>query len=214
MVDSIGDYCNAKPASNCSGDIDTLHFQCTGVGYFPDLDDCTSYIYCGLSETGDDYEFTVQKCPDGNVYDPNSATFCSRRNIIFNNCIQQTCNVTKITYNQLSYGFNHLFYALCVPHDANPRIFTCPANSQPNLKGYSPKCEYRCFRSGNFENSLDRTKYFECYFDNFLRLQSIERNCPLRTEFSTTRFRCEVPVRRLRANITETVDAIFEPNDD
>lgn len=65
---------------------------------------------------------------------------------------------------------------------------------------------YRCYRIGNFENSLDKTKYFECYFDGFLRLRSSERSCPPRTQFNPSKSRCETTGRSLNAQITEVVE--------
>jgi hypothetical protein len=163
------------------------------------LNDCQSYLFCGSSATGDPvYEVTSQRCPEGHVFDPNSAIYCTRSNAA-SSCVQYQCDEknTRFTYVQLSYGINRQFYALCVPNIPNPRIFTCPGNTTPNLSSFPSKCDYRCLRIGNFENTLDSTKYFECSYNGFLRLESGERSCPPRTTFNPSRSRCEVSARSL-----------------
>lgn len=204
VVSETGDSCSATVPTACRDPNDqSSNFLCTSIGYFPDLTDCNSYLFCGLNEAGDAYEVTPQECPEGNVFDPNSASYCSRKNNIFNNCIEYQCgNVTKITYVQLLYGTNKQFYALCVPNNPNPRIFTCPGSTTPRLSAFPAVCDYRCLRVGNFENTLDKTKYFECYLNNVLRLQSVERNCPRRTEFNPNRSRCEISAKSLSEDVS------------
>lgn len=194
-----GDSCTSTVPSDCRapGSLDT-DFKCTDLGYFPNPANCSSYYFCGLNENGDDYEPTIISCTSGNVFDPNSASFCSRRNIF--NCVQLTCgNVTALTYVQLQYVTNRQYYALCVPgaDPKNPRIFACPSNTQPNLSDFPATCAFRCSRVGMFENSFDKSKYFECFYNNFLRLESAERSCPPRSEFNVSRSRCEVVIRML-----------------
>lgn len=175
-------------------------FRCTSLGYFPNINNCSSYFFCGMNEAGTGFEFTAISCPNGNVFDPNAAGRCSRENI-FNKCVGFECrsDITTLTYGQITYGQNRQYFALCVPNadPKNPRIFACPSNTQPNLSVFPATCDYRCPRTGSFENSLDRTKYFLCYLNNQLRLVSEERSCPPRSEFNTSRSQCESISRAL-----------------
>jgi hypothetical protein len=200
-----GDSCVSTIPNNCrlGGDVQS-DFTCTGLGYFPNVANCSSYYFCGLNEAGDQYEATEIPCLSGNVFDANSASFCLRQNNIFNNCVTVQCsNVTTLTYIQIVYGQNRQYYALCVPgaDPTNPRIFACPRNTTPDLTRFPAECAYRCLRTGVFENTSDRTKFFECFLNNQLRLESVERSCPPRSEFNPNRSQCETVIRSLDENI-------------
>lgn len=195
-----GDSCTSTVSTNCGSSSENSNFRCTSLGYFPNVADCTKYFFCGLNEAGTAFEATTIECPAGNVFDPNSASFCSRQNVLLNNCRTFLCGTsTSLSYIPLTYGLNRQYYGLCVPGDdrTNPRVFVCPSNSLPNLTGLSPTCDYRCPRVGAFENTSDRTKFFDCYLDEQLRLVSVDRNCPPRAEFNTVRSQCQAIVRSL-----------------
>lgn len=155
-----------------------------------------------MNEAGDGFEATEISCPSGNVFDPNSASFCTRRSV-FNNCVTYSCpNVTSLTYGQLSYALNRQYFALCIPGDLeNPRIFSCPSNTLPTLSKFPATCDYRCLRVGVFENTSDKTKYFECFMNNQLRLESAARSCPPRSEFNPSRSKCEAVMRSLSEGV-------------
>lgn len=204
QISTDGDSCSARLPDECrppgSG---STEFQCTDYGYFPNVANCSEFYFCGLNEDATGFEVTTIPCPVGNVFDPNAASFCTRQSI-FNNCVKFECpDVTAATYSQITYGTNRQYYALCVPTGApkNPRIFSCPSNTQPNLTKLPAKCDYRCLRAGVFENTSDKTKYFECFLNNQLRLESAERTCPPRSEFVVSKSRCVAAVRTLGASI-------------
>lgn len=141
-------------------------------------------------------------CPSGYVFDANSASSCSRKNGF--NCVTLTCpEVKKTTYIQLTYVFNKQYYAVCTPGGDvdNPLIFSCPTGTLPDLSAFPAKCNYRCSRAGNFPNSLSRSKYYQCYWNEVLRLVSVERTCPARTEFNSQTSRCEPIIRSNEAEL-------------
>lgn len=192
VASARGDACSARPCNQ--GQAAT--FRCTSLGYFPNVADCSSYYFCGWNEARTDFEATPQDCPDGNTFDPSSSSFCSRQSN--NRCSTLDCgDVTTLTWQQLTYGNNRQYYALCIPNQ-EPRVFVCPDNSSPDFTSFL-KCNYRCLRVGAFQNSLDSTKYFECFWNSSFRLESIERSCPARAEFNPIRSSCEPTARALDA---------------
>ena len=104
-------------------------------------------------------------------------------------------------YYQIQYGTNRQYYGLCVGPENDPFIYACPANSFPNLTSFPATCDYRCWRVGFFENTLDSTKFFECYLNNFLQFGSIERKCPTGSKFSSTRSECVSTIQGRSLNI-------------
>lgn len=201
-VNSGGDRCSSVQPEECRPEVtqSAQDFVCTGLGYFPDLGNCSKYYFCGNKATGPGFVASPQSCLGLNVFDPNSANFCSRRNDFLRNCKTAQCgNVTEITYEQITYGTNRQYYTLCVPNSASnsPRVYACPSNTQPNLSGFPAVCEYRCTRVGMFENTSDRSKYFECYWNGFLRLESASKTCPPNSQFNPARSQCEANIKGL-----------------
>ncbi|XP_070498242.1 uncharacterized protein [Chironomus tepperi] len=205
-VSESGDYCTGS----CGGDVtidDNPAFVCTGLGYYPNPYDCNSYYFCSLSSDKTEYTATLYNCPSGNVFSPTSATYCTRKNLIINNCITVNCGATNSSkYIQIQYGLNKQYYALCAP-DATLStpiiyIFVCPKNTLPSLNDKTPKCTYTCWRTGFFPNSLDSSKYFECYWNNW-KLESMERRCPSGASFDATTSQCKVELRAMLAEIDD-----------
>lgn len=136
------------------------------------------------------------------MFSPSTGNYCARRNSIINNCQTVSCgNITEPKYIQIKYGFNKQYYALCA-RDQNPDIitpivyvFVCPTNSVPNINTMPAKCSYNCWKTGFFQNTLDNSKYFECYLNNYLRFESVERRCPNGSYFEPNRSECVVKLR-------------------
>lgn len=144
------------------------------------------------------YVATLFNCTSGNVFSPSTGSYCTRQNSFVNNCQTINCgNTTRLRYIQIKYGFNQQYYALCLPgaDPASPLVFVCPANTLPNITAFPATCNYRCWRVGFFQNTLDSTKYFECYLNNNLRFESVERSCPSGSYFDTIRSECAVSLR-------------------
>lgn len=191
-----GDSCTASnPCSSSGGTL--TDFTCTSTGYYPNPKNCTSYFFCSLNADRTAYVATQYNCPSGNVFSPSSGSYCTRQTNT--NCISclNCCGNSNMThYYQIRYGTNSQYYGLCIPGAPDPLIFACPANSQPNLINFPATCDYRCWRVGFFENTLDNTKYFECYLNNFLRFESIERQCPQGSKFDSQKSQCAVTQAR------------------
>lgn len=197
QISENGDYCSTSCGGSSTNNPD---FTCTGLGYYPNPFDCTSYYFCSLSSDKTQYVANPYKCPSGNVFTPSSASYCIRRNTIISNCVTVNCGTTNSSkYVQLQYGFNKQYYALCAPDSTLPipivYVFVCPTNSLPNIDAKPPKCSYNCWRTGFFQNSLDRSKYFECYLNNNWRFESIERRCPSGSFFDASSSQCKVELR-------------------
>lgn len=202
LVGDSGDKCGVQSSSSSGA---SAPFLCTGLGYYPDPENCTLYYFCTYNTNKTEFIATPQRCESGNVFYPQTGSYCTRQNLFLNNCKKITCdfapkNVT-LSFVQIQYGFNKQYFAMCAP-SKQPLIFVCPANSVPNLSAASPSCNYNCYRSGFFENSLDNTKYFECFINNFYRYQSVERRCPTGSTFNTSRSECSVNLRNLSLNAT------------
>ncbi|KAL7034808.1 hypothetical protein ACKWTF_008106 [Chironomus riparius] len=209
QISDDGDYCTESCGSTNSNN-NNPDFTCTGLGYYPNPYDCTSYYFCSLNSDKTQFVATLYNCPSGNVFSPSSATYCTRKNIIINNCITADCGRTNSSkYIQLQYGFNKQYYALCAPDATLPTpivyVFVCPTNSLPKLNTNPPKCSYTCWRAGFFQNNLDKSKYFECYWNN-LRLESIERRCPSGSTFDATVSQCKVELRTMNAAISNILN--------
>lgn len=165
------------------------------------------------------YTSTLYNCPSGNVFSPSSASYCTRKNTVISNCITVNCGSTNTSkYIQLQYGFNKQYYALCAPDATQPNpivyIFVCPTNALPNLNVNPPKCAYNCWRVGFFPNSLDKSKYFECNWNQSnWRYESIERRCPSGSSFDATISQCKVQLsaaqtKSLQLNKLEEIESL------
>ncbi|KAG5681071.1 hypothetical protein PVAND_010537 [Polypedilum vanderplanki] len=211
IVSDKGDSCtstNPCSSSSSNGGATSL-FQCTSVGYYPNPLNCSQYFFCSTNENKTEFVPTLYNCPNGNVFSPSTGSYCTRYNSWLNNCKTVNCqnatqNVTQ-KYIQISYGFNSQYYALCIAGNdpTYPLIFVCPANTVPNLNSFPAICDYRCWRTGFFENTLDNSKYFECYINNYLRYESIERTCPEGAYFNSTKSECVVKTRSFNAAVND-----------
>lgn len=207
-VSEKGDSCSTVDTCATSQGGAGSPFQCTGLGYFPNPSNCSSYYFCSLNADKTEYVPTLFNCPNGNVFSPSSGSYCTRYNSWLNNCKTVNCanalkNVTQ-SYVKITYGLSQQYYALCITggDPSNPLIFVCPANTVPNISGFPATCEYRCWRTGFFENTLDSSRYFECYLNNFLRYESVERTCPQGSSFDSGRSECVVKSRSLSSDVS------------
>ena len=153
-------------------------FTCTALTFFPDPIDCQTYHECSLTNTtvpadGDTPATSVmvrtpklRNCRPEYAYNPITQV-CDLR-FTPGRCTQIKCADGDL-YKYKPYGTSKQYFAMCVngPNKIlKPTMYSCPDNTIANIGQIPYKCDYVCRRAGFFTNSLDSTKYFECYLTN------------------------------------------------
>ncbi|XP_058827129.1 uncharacterized protein LOC131687106 [Topomyia yanbarensis] len=159
---------------------------CTGVGIYPDPNDCRKYHYCSPTEL---YSWT-QSCPPNYafVYRPFTSNVfpCRRISARSSNCVKIDCSQNSLV---TAYGRSKIFYAICYINELTRQseavMMKCSDGAQ--LDGI--KCVYRCRREGLFVYSVNPAKYYQCYY-SARKLVYRLLNCPNGKVFNESKKVC------------------------
>lgn len=188
---SYGPYCiPGKDKCSTVGDenipqcsVPKLDFTCTDIGYFPNPKNCSKYIYCG-DTTAEEYE-----CPYYYVYDPKieqckpyqRSTDCATIN-----CLNQDA-YPKF----LAYSAHKAFYGLClIDNDViTTLVLRCEDIRYFEYNPVTVTCEFKCPGDGQYPDSTDCLKFYECY--RFERVYNFRiKSCPTGLYFDKKLLRC------------------------
>ncbi|EAL41044.2 AGAP010360-PA, partial [Anopheles gambiae str. PEST] len=145
----------------CSSDYDSesacVGLLCTGLGVFPDPQDCMKFHYC----TSVGSYARLFKCPSGYVYNSKKKT-CSRNT---------RCQTVRCRPNGRSifipFPQDPTYYAYCNynrrrnrPVLRNVVVYKCTEGSEFN--SLSNSCVFKCSREGFLPKPGDPTKFYWC----------------------------------------------------
>nr|AGM32769.1 chitin binding peritrophin-A domain containing protein [Coptotermes formosanus] len=170
--------CGATPAAGCEPNVSTSAFTCTSEGYFPDPDDCQKFHLCVGTEAAD------YSCSSNYVYS-HAKNACIRR------AASSDCAVIKCTYKTVVeyvvYPKDSSVYGLCIR--GNPTVvFKCREGEQFDTK--ESKCNFVCKQEGLFPVPDDPRKYRECIYVSSNKFELVERTCPAKSVFDSSKGRC------------------------
>lgn len=155
-------FCQAS-AKACSataetcGEVSQETFKCTDKGFFPNINDCSSYYQCALKGGA------VQRyqCPAGFNYNPESKN-CKRGAVCFKvDCaLKANLNLKFIVYKP-----DPTIYVFCVA-DAEGIPTSHVLKCKP--EGYSfvlPEgtCQFVCLKEGRVADINDPAMFYDCY---------------------------------------------------
>ncbi|XP_055532648.1 uncharacterized protein LOC129722867 [Wyeomyia smithii] len=170
---------------SCSTTIDTASgckvakIKCTGEGVYPDPNTCQAYHYC--SAAGEDSD--VYTCAVGYVLNP--ATLKCR--ILSNSadCVTVKCPAAT---GLVAFGTSKTYYALCLyTNNALSQVLMFKCSTGATFDGKT--CVYQCSREGNFVDSNNSAKYYQCYILNG-KWTYENLACPVGKKFNATQQIC------------------------
>ncbi|XP_055532645.1 uncharacterized protein LOC129722864 [Wyeomyia smithii] len=177
-VDSeLGGYCSDSPdpgRTQCQE-----KFQCTAEGYFPDPFNCHYFVLCDSNLKGYRHD-----CMPGYIY--SVKTNDCRRQIFPSDCETLDCSKSNGVWGY--YGRSKQFYGYCYESSSGSNevaMFKCGDGSE--FDGF--QCQFRCRSEGRFADSVNRNRYFECYYVGF-KLTARVKTCPAGMEFDDGRRFC------------------------
>uniref|UniRef100_A0A336KMD4 CSON010844 protein n=1 Tax=Culicoides sonorensis TaxID=179676 RepID=A0A336KMD4_CULSO len=131
--------------------------SCTGIGYYPDLTNCSNYAVCGGDKTAPIITYT---CPTGFYYSSKD-TFCKKGLT----CAKVTCPTTNSLVAPLA--ADPQYYYFCQPNKA-PIVYKCKDNMEFKV---GSGCTFVCPSEGRF--NIDGKTYYFCYRDGTILKYSI-----------------------------------------
>lgn len=146
--------CSAT-AETC-GEVSTETFKCTDKGFFPNINDCTSYYQCAAKGGA------VQRyqCPIGYNYYPEGKN-CKRAAV----CFKIDCTV-KANLNQLIiYKPDPSVYVFCVADATGvptSHVLKCKTEGYTFVKP-DDTCQFVCLAEGRVADVNDNTMFYDCY---------------------------------------------------
>ncbi|XP_055532647.1 peritrophin-44-like [Wyeomyia smithii] len=149
-------YCNGGACSaipNLDDGCEAKQMECTGEGIFPDPTTCQLYHYCSRSGADSD----VYKCPADYVF--NADTGKCKRPFSSADCVTIKCPAVT---GAGTYGTSKTIFGMCINSGTTISkilVFQCPTGATFDGK----KCVYQCTKEGNFADSSNASKYFQCY---------------------------------------------------
>ncbi|XP_065090574.1 uncharacterized protein LOC135711633 [Ochlerotatus camptorhynchus] len=165
----VNGACSAKPDISEKCSLPSL--TCTGVGFYPDPNNCQIYHYC----EGIDQDSSVHECPPNFVY--NAATHMCKQKINAADCATVQCDQNKIFS---SYGTSKQYFAYCqYTADVVTSISMLQCAPYSNFDGTS--CVFTCPKAGNFQHS-DASKYYQCYLSG-AKFVYLVQTCTAGTNF-------------------------------
>jgi len=171
--------CTAEAPGDC-----IAPFRCTDAGYYPNPLNCSRYHLCsGAGAEGPGV--ATYECPSGFVYNP-LTTMC-KLSASPSDCATIDCSADPIGY--VLYPADNKFFASCDPGE-EPLVLKCPQDNVYVPSEY--RCVFKCPREGRIADPLDKTKFYECYFDGSTYFsQSLQ--CVDTYEFSAAIQQCFKP---------------------
>ncbi|XP_033608601.1 uncharacterized protein LOC117282559 [Cryptotermes secundus] len=173
-------YCNSGVCNSTKGKECPQEFQCTGEGYFPDPDDCSTFHSCDAS-----LKATTYTCPASYVYLHANHT-CVRKKVSAD-CATIKCSYARpIEY--VVYPKDPSIYGICV-RDQPTAVVKCSGGQKFDTK--TSKCKRACKEEGVFAADGCR-KFYECVRVGSNKYNVVERECPVDKLFNATLKVCAV----------------------
>lgn len=130
-------------------------FYCTGVGFFPDIKNCSQYYFC--HEKAANYE--LYACPPNYVYDQKSLN-CKRTEHI--NCVEINCSENIDEF--VVYETDPSVYVYCTTNGIGEvmyRILKCQKPGEV-FNEIEQKCQFECVADGRFPDPEAVNYFYEC----------------------------------------------------
>lgn len=143
--------------------------------FTPDLLDCTRFHYCKSN-----YLFKYS-CTSGTTFDPTSNSCKPQANC------QTYSDDTACSGKEgqrIPFANNASMYVFCGPNNT-PVLKTCPESSDEVKVTFNPlaqSCEATCTKEGKFEDTSDKTNYYNCKYSGTDLIIS-RHTCPFGTIF-------------------------------
>lgn len=152
-----------KGANACSttaeacGEVSQETFKCSAAGFFPNINDCSSYYQCAAKNGA------VQRyqCPAGFNYFPELKN-CKRSAA----CFKIDCTVkANLDAQYVIYRPDPTIYVFCTKDAlgvASSHVIKCKPEGYSFVLA-SKVCEFVCLKEGRVADVNEKTMFYECY---------------------------------------------------
>lgn len=178
--------CETDIANTCNGE---NNFFCSSPGIYPNPSDCTSFYKCSKNAADTGLDVELIRCFTGNVFSPLVSGYCAPR--IGNlNCFTLSCPTTG-REQLIKFGNTLRYYGICSPASADPIMKVCPKGSIFKPTG-DKVCEFICPGFGNFPNSENRKKFYNCIIVPGVGYRATERKCGALEVYNLSTRNCQM----------------------